>query len=228
MSKVAILQSNYIPWRGYFDIINSVDTFIIYDEVQYTKNDWRNRNRIKTKCGVQWISIPVRVESLNQKIFETKVSFKKWNIKHWNTLKTNYSKANNFRLYKDDFEDLYMNISSEYLSVINRTFIRKINTILDIKTKIIDSRELNLQGNKNEKLVDAIKKVGGEQYLSGLSAKNYINEELFKQENIKIEWKSYDGYKKYNQLHNNFNNHVSVIDLILNEGINSKKLYKNN
>ena len=110
MKKVAILQSNYIPWKGYFDIINSVDTFIIYDEVQYTKNDWRNRNKIKTSQGTQWITIPVSQKSLDQKIFETKVSFQKWNKKHWNTIKTNYGRAENFKTYRDQLENLYLNI----------------------------------------------------------------------------------------------------------------------
>jgi hypothetical protein len=92
MKKIAILQSNYIPWKGYFDLIAAVDEFIIYDEMQYTKNDWRNRNKINTKNGMQWITIPVIVEGLNQKINETIIFDLKWVKKHKSTLQTNYGK----------------------------------------------------------------------------------------------------------------------------------------
>lgn len=214
MKKVAILQSNYIPWKGYFDIINSVDTFIIYDEVQYTKNDWRNRNKIKSSQGTQWITIPVNQKNLDQKIFETQVSFNNWNKKHWNTIKTNYGKSENFKTFKDQLENLYLNISTPFLTEINKIFILEINKIFGITTEILDSRELNLKGDKNEKLVDAIKKVGGNYYISGSAAKSYLNEELFNQENIQLEWKNYSNYLEYNQIHPPFDHFVSILDLI--------------
>ena len=214
MKKVAILQSNYIPWKGYFDIINSVDTFIIYDEVQYTKNDWRNRNKIKTSQGTQWLTIPVSHKSLDQKIFETKVSLNNWNKKHWSSIKTNYGKAENFNTFKDQVENLYLGISTPFLTEINKIFIHEINNIFGINTEILDSRELNLKGDKNEKLIDAIKKVGGNYYISGSSAKSYLNEELFYHENIQVEWKNYSNYLEYNQIHPPFDHFVSILDLI--------------
>ena len=108
MKKVAILQSNYIPWKGYFDIIGSVDAFILYDDMQYTKNDWRNRNKIKTQNGLQWLSIPVRQESLHQKINETKITDPKWNINHWRSISQSYAKAPYFKAYKERFEALFL------------------------------------------------------------------------------------------------------------------------
>lgn len=219
--KVAILQSNYIPWKGYFDIINSVDTFIIYDEVQYTKNDWRNRNQIMTNNGPLWLTIPVRQESLDQKIYETKISLKNWNKKHWNSLKANYGKSPNFKNISEELESLYLDNKSEYLSEININFIQWVNSILGIKTEIIDSRELNLQGDRNERLVEAVKSVDGEIYLSGPSAKDYLDEDLFDKENIKVEWKSYQNYPEYSSIHNNFTHAISILDLIFNnENIN--------
>lgn len=223
MKKVAILQSNYIPWKGYFDIINSVDTFIIYDEVQYTKNDWRNRNKIKTSQGIQWLTIPVNHKSLDQKIFETKVSLNNWNKKHWSSIKTNYGKAENFKTFKDQVENLYLGISTPFLTEINKIFIHEINNIFGINTEILDSRELNLKGDKNEKLIDAIKKVGGNYYISGSSAKSYLNEELFYHENIQVEWKNYSNYLEYNQIHPPFDHFVSILDLIFCSNKISKK-----
>ena len=107
MKKIAILQSNYIPWKGYFDLINMVDEFVLYDDVQYTHRDWRNRNKIKTSHGLKWLTIPVRQERFEQKIIETKVIDKRWNTKHWKSLVQNYSKAKYFNEYKYIFEELW-------------------------------------------------------------------------------------------------------------------------
>lgn len=126
MKKIAILQSNYIPWKGYFDLIAAVDEFIIYDEMQYTKNDWRNRNKIKTGKGVEWITIPVRVESLNQKINETLIFDTKWVKKHKSTLQTNYAKSNCFNQTKEFIFNLYDEVAkTKNLSEINFIFIKK-------------------------------------------------------------------------------------------------------
>ena len=180
MKKIAILQSNYIPWKGYFDLINMVDEFIFYDEVQYTKNDWRNRNKIKTPQGIQWLTIPVRQESLDQKIKDTKISDKKWNIKHWRTISQNYSKAKYFKDYKDIFEELYLTCDEEYLSEINYKFITTINEILEIKTKLRWSSEFELVDGQTEKLLGICKDCNADIYLSGPAAKDYFNEEVSK------------------------------------------------
>ncbi|MGJ0353796.1 WbqC family protein [Aliarcobacter cryaerophilus] len=226
MKKIAILQSNYIPWKGYFDLINMVDEFIFYDEVQYTKNDWRNRNKIKTQQGIQWLTIPVRQESLEQKIKDTKISDKKWNIKHWRTISQNYAKAKYFKDYKDIFEELYLTCDEEYLSQINYKFITTINQILEIKTKLRWSSEFELVDGQTEKLLGICKECNADIYLSGPAAKDYFNEELTKQENIKVEWMDYSGYKEYEQLNPPFEHGVTILDLIFNEGDRAKEFMK--
>ena len=226
MKKIAILQSNYIPWKGYFDLINMVDEFIFYDEVQYTKNDWRNRNKIKTPQGIQWLTIPVRQESLDQKIKDTKISDKKWNIKHWRTISQNYSKSKYFKDYKDIFEELYLKCDEEYLSQINYKFITTINEILEIKTKLRWSSEFELVDGQTEKLLGICKDCNADIYLSGPAAKDYFNEDLAKQENIKVEWMDYSGYKEYEQLNSPFEHGVSILDLIFNQGANAKEFMK--
>lgn len=226
MKKIAILQSNYIPWKGYFDLINMVDEFIFYDDAQYTKNDWRNRNKIKTSQGIQWLTIPVRQESLNQKIKDTKVIDKKWNIRHWRTICQNYIKAKHFKSYKDVFEDLYLNCNEEYLSQINYKFITTINKILDINTELRWSSEFNLIDGQTEKLLGICKDCNADIYLSGPAAKDYFNEDLAKKESIKVEWMDYSGYDEYTQLYPPFEHGVSILDLIFNEGENAKKFMK--
>ncbi|MFC1760091.1 WbqC family protein [Candidatus Neomarinimicrobiota bacterium] len=220
--KVAILQSNYIPWKGYFDLINSVDEFILYDDVQYTKKDWRNRNLIKTQQGIKWITIPVLHKYTNQLIKDTKIADNRWTNKHWAILSQNYSKAHHFKEYKDIFEELYLNCTDEYLSQINYKFIVAINKILDIDTKISWSSEFNLVDGKTEKLISICKDCNAQNYLSGPTAKDYFDERLAEKANIKVEWMDYSDYPEYKQLHPPFDHRVSIIDLIFNEGSNSK------
>jgi glutaredoxin-related protein len=224
--KIAILQSNYIPWKGYFDLINMVDEFILYDEVQYTKNDWRNRNKIKTKQGIQWLTIPVRQKELSQLIKDTKVQDKRWNKKHWTTIKQNYSKTASFKEYKDIFEELYLNSNEEYLSKINYNFIKVINHILDIKTKIKYSSEFDLVEGKSERLLGICKDCNADIYLSGPAAKGYLDEKLFEEEGIKVQWMDYSNYPTYNQLYPPFEHSVTILDLIFNEGSNATKFMK--
>lgn len=225
MKKVAILQSNYIPWKGYFDLINYVDEFILYDDIQYTKRDWRNRNKIKTPQGLQWLTIPVNVKGkYYQKIFETKVTNNNWVYKHWNAIRINYSKTPYFDKYREIFQSIYESCNKkEYLSLINYSFIKNINKILKISTKIRFSSEFKLAGNRTEKLINICKQCNGDIYVSGPSAKTYLDHKIAYKENINIEWMDYSGYKEYHQLYPPFEHRVSVLDLIFNEGNNSKK-----
>src|SRR6266542_1166967 len=135
--KVAILQSSYIPWKGYFDLINLVDEFILFDDMQYTRRDWRNRNIIKTPKGPIWLTIPVEVKGkYYQKIKDTIISDPNWGKTHWATVVHNYSKARYFAMYREVFENLYLNSEEKFLSRVNYLFLSAICEILGIKTKI--------------------------------------------------------------------------------------------
>jgi hypothetical protein len=203
-----------------------VDEFILYDDVQYTKNDWRNRNKIKTKQGIQWLTIPVRRKKISQLIKDSKVQDKRWSKKHWTAIKQTYSKALYFKEYKDIFEELYLNNEEEYLSQINYKFIVAICKILGITTKIRWSSEFNLIDGQTEKLVGICKDCNANVYLSGPAAKNYFDEDLAKKENIKVEWMDYSDYPEYNQLYPPFEHGVTILDLIFNEGSNAIKFMK--
>ena len=228
--KVAILQSNYIPWKGYFDIIASVDEFIFYDEMQYTKNDWRNRNKIKTPNGLHWLSIPVATKghlSQDVRIMDAKIVDKKWANSHWNTIKQFYKKAPYFKDYADIFEKIYKECEQEeFLCKINYKFIYVINEILGIKTKISFSQDYGLIEGKTERLVDLVQKAGGTEYLSGPAAKDYIVSELFEEANIKLSWMDYSNYPEYPQLYPPFEHGVSILDLIFNCGPDVRKYMK--
>lgn len=226
MKKIAILQSNYIPWKGYFDLIRSVDEFVLYDDMQYTKNDWRNRNKIKTRDGLAWITIPVRQETLGQTIRQTKIANPAWNKQHWKMLAQNYAKAGHFKEYKDVFEELYMGSTQTYLSEINRKFLTAINELLGITTIIRCSSEFTLAPGKSERLLELCRSLGATSYLSGPAASDYLDVALFTQAGIAVEWMDYSGYPEYTQLFPPFEHGVSIVDLLFNEGKNAINFMK--
>ena len=225
--KVAIVQSNYIPWKGYFDLINLVDEFILFDDMQYTRRDWRNRNQIKTRDGLKWLTIPVVVKgNFFQKIKDTRVSDPGWARKHWETIVHSYSKAKHFAFYREQFESLYLGSQESFLSQINYAFLTAICKILGISTRISWSDDYTSVEGKTERLVSICKQAGASAYISGPAARDYIDETLFNNEDISLEYMDYSSYPEYRQLFPPFEHRVSIIDLIFNEGSDAPKYMK--
>ena len=219
---ISIVQSNYIPWKGYFDIIAAVDVFVIYDDMQYTKRDWRNRNLIKTPQELKWLSIPVEVKGKYfQKINETKVSEIGWQKSHLGMIKQNYAKSMCFKEIFPWVEDLYNSCQFDLITDINLHFIRGINMFLGINTS-----EFNLHEEKTQRLVNICKDLGASRYYSGPAAKAYLETEKFAIEGIEVHYWDYNGYQEYNQLYPPFEHGVSILDLLFNEGKNAHKFLK--
>jgi hypothetical protein len=219
MKSCIITQSNYIPWKGYFDSINQVDIFVIYDDMQYTKRDWRNRNYIKTPQGLKWLSIPVEVSGkFHQKINETLISDKSWNRSHWESIKQNYKEAPCFKDNKDWLENLYMNCQFDKLSEVNAYFLKEIGNFLGIKTEFRRSEEFVLSEERTQKMVDICVELEVDHYYTGPNAKQYIEEDKFLTKGVTLNYFDYSGYSEYPQLHGQFEHGVSVIDMILNLG----------
>lgn len=224
IKKVAILQSNYIPWKGYFDLINMVDEFILFDDMQYTRRDWRNRNKIKTPNGVIWLTIPVDVKGKYfQKIQDTVINDSDWPKAHWNSIVHNYAKAEYFQKYRDSFEELYSGINQPLLSQINYHFLRSICNLLSINTQISWSTDYEVTDGKTERLVSLCQQAGATEYVSGPSAKDYIIPSIFAEANINLTFIDYSGYPEYKQLYPPFEHGVSIIDLLFNVGPNAHK-----
>jgi hypothetical protein len=219
LKKVAILQSNYIPWKGYFDMIGAVDEFILYDDMQYTRRDWRNRNQIKTPQGVQWLTVPVRVKGkYDQKIRDTEIDGSDWAVAHWKALAQNYARAPHFAEIAVWLEPLYRTASYTHLSELNRRFIEVVCAYLEIDTVISDSRDYPLLEGKTERLADLCAQAGGTEYVSGPSARDYVDESVFENSGIKLTWFDYAGYPEYPQLWGEFAHGVTVLDLLFNCG----------
>ena len=170
--KVAIIQSNYLPWKGYFDIIHDVDLFVFHDDLQYTKQDWRNRNQIKTANAKKWITIPVGRKAERSKIEDVEPSSTEWQKEHWRMIQANYERAPGFHRFADFFEDFYLKRTWDNLSKLNQYLIQEISHQLGIEIPFINSGPLNLSGMRTDKVINILQAVNATQYLSGPTAKN--------------------------------------------------------
>ncbi len=227
-TKIFIIQSNYIPWKGYFDAINEADIVVLYDEMQYTKGDWRNRNLIKTPQGLKWLTIPIDGSGKTfKKINVTRVKNQDWAIQHWNIIRHNYSRAIHYKEQRHFLENLYRTAQKfELLSDINYFFLAEISAFLGISTPFIWSKELNLRGNKSEKLLNICLDLNADCYLTGPRASGYLDISMFTQNGIIVEWLEYSNYLPYKQVFGDFEHGVSIIDLILNQGENAPNYMK--
>ncbi len=230
MHKVIITQSNYIPWKAYFDSMALVDIFILYDDVQYTRRDWRNRNLIKTPHGLKWLTIPVEVKGkFFQRIRDVRVSNKKWAKSHLMTIQCNYARARHFHEVFPFLEQLYLQAERlEFLTEINYLFLQGIARYLGMKTPIKFSWEYPYTSKeKNMRLIEICQLANATDYYSGPSAQNYMELELFKKHNIQVHWLDYSDYPEYLQLYPPFEHGVSIIDLLLNTGKEAPRYLKN-
>ena len=219
--KVGIIQSNFLPWRGYFDFIREVDLFILHDDLQYTKGDWRNRNKIKTPRGAQWITVPVHYRHTAQLIEETSIDNSKlWARGMLNRIRDSYQRAPHFEPYFSELSDLLLEPAAA-ISDLNLHLIKWVCSHLDIKTPITFSREYHPQGAKTERLIGILKQVETTTYLSGPAAQAYLVPEMFEQAGICLEYKNYD-YPAYEQLYPPYDPAVSIIDLLFMVGKNAK------
>jgi WbqC-like protein family len=227
MKKVAILQSNYIPWKGYFDMIASVDEFVIFDDMQYTRRDWRNRNQLKTPHGVQWLTVPVLVKGkYYQKIRDTEIDGEEWASHHWKALTQNYSRSRYFSDISRWLEPIYLDEKFSHISKLNRRLIEAICSYLKITTKITNSWDYHLSDGKSSRLANICMQAGATQYLSGPSARDYIDESVFNANNIEVAWFDYSGYSEYPQLWGNFVHGVTVLDVMFNCGPEAAQLIR--
>lgn len=214
MRKIGIIQPNYIPWRGYFDFIHEVDIFVFLDDVQYTRQDWRNRNRINTINGnTIWLSVPI-IGGINQLIKDVIIdNSQNWIRKHLDSIKQNYGKATYFNEY---FELIENELSKQYesLSDLDISLTKTLSDRLKITTEFINSSTIPSEGTKDVKLIQIVKHLKGDLYLSGPAAKDYIQPKLWEDAGVTIAYKEYPRYLEYPQISTPFEPAVSIIDLL--------------
>jgi hypothetical protein len=225
--RLAVIQSSYIPWKGYFDIIGMVDEFVFFDDAQFTRRDWRNRNKIKTAQGLQWLTIPVASKGRYfQAIDETEIT-EPWIEKHWRSLTVNYQRAAHFQALAPAIRAIYEDVAGErYLSRVNARLVAGLCRLLDIATPLRWSRDYPVVGAKSERLLSICRAAGAALYLSGPSARSYLDIDLFASEGIAVEWMDYEGYPAYPQLFGTFEHGVSILDLLFNTGAEGRRYMK--
>jgi hypothetical protein len=216
---IAIVQSCYIPWKGFFDLIACADKFILFDDMQYTRRDWRNRNLIKTAQGLSWLTVPVKVKGKYfQSIRDTEIDGTDWQEKHWKSISQNYRRAPYFAEISALLEPLYLGKRHQHLSYLNRDFIDAICSYLGITTSIEWSWDYSLAEGKTERLVSLCQQAGGTDYMSGPAARDYIEKDLFDRAGVELHFFDYSNYPEYPQLWGAFEHGVTILDLLFNCG----------
>ncbi len=212
--RVVILQSNYIPWKGYFDLIRSCDLFIFYDDVQYTHDDWRNRNKIVTKDGLKWLTIPVGRDN-NRKINEVLFSDQSWKKEHKQLIEDNYKDRPGYdqQLLNNIYDNDIMSLSE-----FNQRAIKTISLYLGIDTFFDKVENYDLRSGKTERLIDLLSQVNATEYITGPSAGGYLDEDQFDKADIQLTYFEYPDYPLYLQRGDRFEHGVSVLDMIFNRG----------
>jgi hypothetical protein len=227
MKRVAILQSNYIPWKGYFDQIDSVDEFVVYDRVDYTKHDWRNRNVIKTPQGLRWLTIPVLTKGLDRPaIDEVTIVDHHWAAKHWKSIAQSYSRAPGFTSAEPCLADLYDRAAQlTHLHDVNLLFLEELCRFIGIDTPITDSRDYECRGDPTERLVDICRQAACTHYVTGPAARDYLDEQCFADAGIEVEYFTYD-YDEYPQPHGEFVHSVSIVDTLAALGADTRSVLR--
>lgn len=223
--RIAILQPNYIPWKGVFDLINRVDIFVFFDDVQYTTKDWRNRNKIKTPNGDLWLTVPVKSKGQrHQLICEAEINTEdNWQLKHYKTIKSSYQKAKFFKEYEFLLEEIYLKTQWKKIADLDIFSTKLLASTLGIRVQWINSSNLNCSGDKEgERVVEICNKLNCNYFINGPSAKAFMSQSIFDDANITLDYINYN-YPEYPQLYSPFNHYVSVLDLIFNCGNDAKK-----
>jgi hypothetical protein len=223
--KCVIVQPSYMPWRGHFDLVRQADVFVFYDDVQYDKHGWRNRNRVKTPNGVEWLTIPVHGRGATQGLRTADVridSVAPWPRKHFATLRQLYARAPHFDEYRPWLERLYASPPAMLADFTVATTIELAAMLGITSTRFLRSSELGIEGRKTDRLLAILQRLGADEYLSGPSARHYIEPERFAAAGIALHYVEYD-YPEYPQLYPPFEPHVSVLDLLFMTGMEAPR-----
>ncbi|MBR9826683.1 MAG: WbqC family protein [Alphaproteobacteria bacterium] len=225
MKTVSIIQSNYLPWKGYFDLIAASDVFVIYDTAQYTRRDWRNRNRVKTRNGLRWLTVPVEGGGLRGPIKDVRIGRKAWQDNHLAVLREAYADCAFFSTALSRIEPI-LRRSYSHLSQLNEALIREICSILEINTQIAQAQAFPCELSPTMKLVETCKSLEATRYLSGPAAQAYLDVSLFEEANIEVQWFDYSGYPTYEQPWGEFEHGVSIFDLLCCSGPEARQFMK--
>ncbi|MBN1383316.1 MAG: WbqC family protein [Elusimicrobia bacterium] len=224
---ISVHQPQYLPWLGYLHKISKSDAFVYLDNVQYKKREFQNRNRIRTKEGWIWLTVPVITKGkYHQKIFEVGIDNDDlWCNSHWESIKLNYSKAEHFSEHRDFFENIYSN-KWEKLIDLNIKIIGYLLKVFEIKTPVYYESKLGTTETSTDRIIQICKKLNADEYLSGRGGKDYMEENKFEESGIKLIWQEFK-HPEYKQVYDGFQPYMSAVDLLFNHGPESIGILKN-
>lgn len=222
--RIAIHQPQYMPWLGYFDKIDRSDLFVLLDDVQYKKNEWQNRNKIKSDQGPVWLTVPVRF-SFGQTINEVAIDQGgRWGVKHRHTLAACYGKAPFFAHYNGQLCEL-LEKEWQQLGDLSCAGVELLVTMLGMRTEIIRSSSLMITARKSDRLIEICRRVGATHYLSGAGGRAYLDCEAFRDAGVTVEFQEF-VHPVYRQRFGAFMPNLSIVDLLFNEGANSLSILR--
>jgi len=225
MKSAIIRQPGYMPNVGFFKKIESCDIFVIFDDAQYAIRAWDNRNKIKTKEGWSWISVPV-ISPFKKYLNQVQIAYdKNWQKTHKELIKINYEDAPYFKNYWNDLSNI-IDTNYNYLIELNLKIIYYVISLLGLKTKIVQTSEMKINTQKSQRLLDICKKLKVDCYISGINGKEYLDRDIFDVDDIQV---VYENFKHpiYNQINGDFIENMSIIDLLFNEGENARNIINN-
>jgi hypothetical protein len=228
--RLVTLQPGYLPWCGFFDQMNKADIFVIYDNVQFSKGAWQNRNRIKTFQGIQWLTVPVLIKGKNQPLVKDILidNSINWRKNHLKSIQQNYSRAPFFKDYFGIFDEVYAQ-KWEYLIDLDMAFVMELKIALGVETKISISSDLGIEGDTVQRLVNMCLALGADEFLEGSAGRDYLTgegEQLFRENGIQLTYQDYQ-HPVYRQLYGEFVPYLSVVDLLMNCGPESLNILTN-
>jgi WbqC-like protein family len=217
--RISIIQSCYIPWKGFFDLVSRCDEYVIFDSAQFVKRHWHNRNKIRTERGLEWLTIPVISKGrFLQPIQDVEIA-EPWAERHWRSIELAYRRSAYFEPFAPLVRNWYERAEKEHrLTEVNMIFLSELAQLFGITTRFSRDSTYPAEGRKSERLLAIAQGAGASHYLSGPSAKSYLDESLFASAGISVEWMSYDSYPPYSQPYQPFEHAVSVLDVIFNTG----------
>lgn len=223
---IAILQPGYVPWLGFFDQVLRSDVFVIYDDVQFDKQGWRNRNRIKSANGVQWLTVPVLHRGRSaQLIPEVEINNSvPWGRKHLAAIRQCYAKAPFLDQYATEIEQVLAGPWTHLIDL-DREFVGRMCSWLGVRGELVRSSELGIRGDRTERLVKICKALEASRYLTGDAARSYLDPTEFEKNGIRVEFQNYQ-HPTYPQLHGDFVPYLSALDLLLNCGDESARILR--
>lgn len=219
-----MIQSNYIPWRGYFDFLSSVDVFVLYDDVPFGKGrKWRNRNKLRTPSGTTWLTVPIHRGPIGTPVDRVEICYDtNWIARHCQQIYQNYRRAPFYRTYIEEFSEI-LHRRYQYQSALNEALLRWAGHHLSIDTHLIRVRDLlHPQGSKSIRPLEILRHLGATEYLTGPNTLAFCDFSAYSTNNIEVQVKTY-CYPQYRQCWPGFCDDVSILDLLFNMGMDSRR-----